>query len=444
MSKYNDNDFFYGDGWDKKEKKGGRAFGIIAVMLIALILAVMALMMVVLPGGQEQGSPIGNQDWAANPTARPSGGGNTVTFPNGSSNGGSNNGGSSQVVTGGPSSTAVPDGTSIGQILGSDDNPVVQIAEDMKNSVVGVSAMVAVADSGGVTDYRELSYGSGVVIEGGYIITNFHVVIGADMVSVIFYDGEMAQTEVIGFDDINDVAVLKLLVPRDDLKPAKLGVSAEIEIGQMAIAIGNPLGTLANTVTFGAISAVDREIDNGGATITLIQTDAAINPGNSGGPLLNADGEVVGINTYMVLDTGSSSARIEGLNFAMPIDVIKPVVDEIIATGRYTRPGIGIRGTTFTKLEAAYYEYYNNVKGIEEGIYVAELVEDGNAGKAGVMAGDIITHVNDERITSYGQLRQYLEKNTDVGENVQITVIRYNEENNSFEPFEFEFALIGV
>ncbi|MGI5898812.1 MAG: S1C family serine protease [Christensenellales bacterium] len=442
--------FRYSD--ENERKSGGRVFGAIAIVLVVLITFIMLILLIIsgddinkLPESGAEGS-----FGAAMPSQRPPGGGSEGSgdgdknADKGDGDAGKNNG--MQIVTGGPSSTTVPDGSTIGQILASEDNPVVRVAEEMKESVVGISAMVAMSDSRGVTDYMQYSYGSGVIIEGDFIITNHHVINGADAISVTFFDGQILEAQIVGSDDINDIAVLMLSQEREGgLKPAKLGVSGDLNIGQMAIAIGNPLGEYFNTVTFGAISALDRDLTVDGKAMILIQTDAAINSGNSGGPLLNASGEVIGINTYQAAAyTGSASARKEGLNFAIPVDIIKPVINEIIRIGKYTRPGLGIVGYDFTELQAAYYEYYEEIKGLMAGLYVSEVPEGGGAAIAGVMAGDIVTHIDGTRVETFTQLRQYLEKNNQVGDSVMITLIRYEEESNSFLPTDFSITLIPV
>jgi S1-C subfamily serine protease len=434
--------FHYSD--DDERRSGGRIFGAIAIALVSLIAVIMLFLLIISRDGGNSliAGPEGSFG-ATTPTQRPSGGG--IAAGSGDQNGADGEKGV-QIVTGGPSSTTVPDGSTIGQILASDNNPVERVAEEMKESVVGVSAMIAMSNSQGVTDYMQYSYGSGVIIEGGYIITNHHVIYGADMVSVTFFDGQVLDAQIVGSDDINDIAVLKLSEEREGgLIPAKLGVSGDLKIGQMAIAIGNPLGEYFNTVTFGAISALDRSLTVDGKAMILIQTDAAINSGNSGGPLLNASGEVIGINTYQAGEyTGSASARKEGLNFAIPVDIIRPVIDEIIKTGKYTRPGLGIAGYDFTQLQAAYYEYYEEIKGLMAGLYVSEVPEGGGAAMAGVLPGDIVTHIEGARVETFTQLRQYLEKNNQVGDSVQISLIRYDEETNSFLPMDLSVTLIPV
>jgi 2-alkenal reductase len=232
--------------------------------------------------------------------------------------------------------------------------------------------------------------GSGVFIsDQGYILTNNHVVEGVQDVSIILADGTTEKAKVVGTDPYSDIAVLKT----DGSVPAvaTLGNSDVLNPGETAIAIGSPLGTFKNTVTVGVVSATGRSIDTGqGYTIDgLIQTDAAINQGNSGGPLVNLAGDVVGINTLIVRNTGSGAVA-EGLGFSIPINTARAVAEQIIQKGYFSRPYIGISFQPVTPDIASAYRLP-----AQWGAYITNVVSGSPAAKANLQAGDIITKVGD-------------------------------------------------
>lgn len=290
------------------------------------------------------------------------------------------------------------------------------IVKTVGPAVVGVSNKIAYANS---TDEQEQGYGSGVIIsEEGYIVTNYHVIEGASSVSVILSTGIEMDAVVVGADEYTDLAVLK--IEADDLTVMPFGDSDTTEVGDLAIAIGNPLGReYAGSVTAGIISGKDRQVTVDGRTIVMLQTDAAINPGNSGGALLNGDGELIGINSVKSTYT-SSGISVEGLGFAIPINSAKPIIEELITEGHIKRPMIGVRGAEIT---AAAAQYYN----IPQGFLVKEIVEDGPAEKAGMAINDIIISVDGERTETMDEMSSIIYDHQ-VGDQVTITVWREGNE----------------
>jgi serine protease Do len=231
--------------------------------------------------------------------------------------------------------------------------------------------------------------GSGVIIsQDGYVLTNNHVVEGANHVQVILANGTQLPTKIINTDQFADLAVLKV----DGAVPAVavLGNSDNLKPGETVIAIGSPLGDFKNSVTVGVVSATGRTIDtgNGYQIEDLIQTDAAINHGNSGGPLVNLSGEVIGINTLVVRNTGSDIA--EGLGFAIPANTAKAVADQIIEKGYFARPYLGIRWQPITPDIANAYNLP-----VQWGVYVTDIIPGSAAETGGLKAGDIITRLGD-------------------------------------------------
>lgn len=239
------------------------------------------------------------------------------------------------------------------------------------------------------------SSGSGVIFSNeGYILTNNHVIEGAETVSIIFANGSEKLVKVIGKDQYADLAVLK--VDGDFPAYAALGNSDSIKPGETAIAIGSPLGDFKNTVTVGVISALGRNLDTGeGYLLTgLIQTDAAINQGNSGGPLVNLAGQVIGINT-LILRGGTGGNVVEGLGFSVPINIAKAVAGQLITHGVVARPSLGIRWQAIDPRLAFLYNLP-----VEWGVYVAQVQSDSPAAAAGIKAGDIITKINQYSLDS--------------------------------------------
>lgn len=252
--------------------------------------------------------------------------------------------------------------------------------------------------------------GSGVLIrKDGYVLTNHHVIEGASTITVTLHDGTEHPAQIVGYDEQNDVAVLK--IDGDNFAAATIGKSKGLAVGDLAVVIGNPLGKLGGTVTAGIISALDRKIQLEGRTLTLLQTDAAINAGNSGGGLFNAKGELVGI----VVAKGSGTG-IEGLGFVIPIDTAAPIADDIIANGTITgRPAAGISIHDLSEEQA-------KADKKTAGVYIAE-VRGSNAKKAGFKKGDRIKEFEGEKITTSGGLIELIQKH-EIGDEVSFKVER--------------------
>lgn len=277
--------------------------------------------------------------------------------------------------------------------------------------------------------FQGVGAGSGFIIdERGYIVTNNHVVSGARELAVIFYDDSITdQVRVIGTDPDTDLAVIKVDVMPPGAHAVELGDSSALQVGQRAIAIGNPFGEFARTMTVGIVSALGRSLPAGelaafGPTFQnpeIIQTDAAINPGNSGGPLLDSQGRVIGVNTAIRSASGTSS----GVGFAVPVDTVKRIVPALIRQGRYAHPWLGIEGTTAL-------ETLSNGLTVEAGAEVGGVVSGGPAAAAGLREGDIIVAVNGQEIRDFDSLLVYLERNTSAGDTIQITVKRGDRQGN--------------
>jgi serine protease Do len=259
--------------------------------------------------------------------------------------------------------------------------------------------------------------GSGFVIDSeGLILTNAHVVNNADEVTVTFPDGRSFQGKVLGEDTLTDVAVVK--IPANNLQPIELGNSQQVQSGQWAIAIGNPLG-LEKTVTVGVVSAIDRSIGAADGRVGFIQTDAAINPGNSGGPLLNARGQVIGVNTAII-------GNAQGIGFAIPIDTAQRIAQQIINTGKVEHPYIGVQ---ILPLTPEVRQKINNSPNLninvqaDQGILVVDVASGSPADRAGIREGDVITQVNNQRVTTSDQLLRLIERNG-IGNNLQLGLQR--------------------
>lgn len=271
------------------------------------------------------------------------------------------------------------------------------------------------------SDQINLGTGSGIIIrKDGYIVTNNHVVQHADSVTVRLSNNKELPAKIIGRDTRSDIAVLK--IEEDNLTEAKLGDSYLIRTGDIVFALGSPLGLeLTGSLTMGIVSGTDRTLLVDGQKLTLIQTDAAINPGNSGGALVNIKGEVIGINTLKEFYAGSVAGiplGVEGVGFAIPINTVKPIVEELIEQGFITRPGLGI-----TVLVGA----TSNEKGAPEGILVDSVAEGGSADKAGIKAGDIIINFEGAEIKFFHELVDEINK-YQIGDSVDVTVWRKGEE----------------
>ena len=260
------------------------------------------------------------------------------------------------------------------------------------------------------------SSGSGFIItEDGYVVTNYHVVSGASSVEVTLYNGDTYDATVIGGDSDYDVAVLK--IEATGLQPVTLGESADVNVGDTVLAIGNPLGELTFSMSQGIVSSCDRAINVDGTPFNMIQVDCSINPGNSGGPLVNLYGEVVGIvsakySTY-------SSTTVEGLGFAIPISDVRSMITDIMENGAVTdKAYMAITAGTMNEQMAAQF----NID-VTEGVFVYSVVEGGAGDKAGLRLGDVITKMGDKTLTSRQDLSAAM-KGYRAGDTVTLTVYR--------------------
>lgn len=295
---------------------------------------------------------------------------------------------------------------------------VVEIAKKVGPTVVGINIKTQSISIFGRMQEAEGS-GSGIILTAdGYIVTNNHVIDGANSITVVLSDGKEYDAKLTGADSRTDLAVIK--IDASNLPYATLGNSSDLQVGELAVAIGNPLGNeLAGTVTGGYISALNRSIIVDDKEFNLIQTDAAINPGNSGGALVNNYGEVIGINSVKM-----SAEGVEGIGFAIPIDTAKPIIEDLKTSGYVTgRPVIGIGGRNVTQQDSVYYN-------IPVGIYVSQISPYSAAEKAGMQIGDVIIEFNGEKVTTVDELNGKKEAYK-VGDTVTLTYVRNGETRKS-------------
>lgn len=283
------------------------------------------------------------------------------------------------------------------------------------NSTVGITTSVTTNFWGFQT--TSAASGSGFILTAdGYILTNFHVIESSSSISVTLYDGTSYDAVLVGYDESNDIAVLK--IDASDLSPVVLGDSDNLNVGDDVIAIGNPLGELTFSLTAGAVSALDREITlSSGVMMNLIQTDCAINSGNSGGALFNLYGEVIGITNAKYSSSGTE-ASIDNIGFAIPINHIRSIVDSIIEKGYISKPYIGVSVGDVSEETMGY--------GLPAGAAVKSVVEDSPAEKAGIKVNDIITAVNGNEITGRSELSETI-SSCAVGDKLTLTVYRQGE-----------------
>ena len=289
---------------------------------------------------------------------------------------------------------------------------VSDIVEKCKDSVVEITTESVSSGNSIFGQYVSQGAGSGVIIsKDGYIVTNNHVVSGATSLKVTTTDGTEYDASVVGKDSQTDLAVIK--VDANNLQAATLGDSDILQVGDPAIAIGNPLGELGGTVTTGIISATDRQITIDDETMTLLQTDAAINPGNSGGGLFNADGNLIGI-----VNAKESSTGIEGLGFAIPITPAQDIITELMQNGSVTsRPALNVSLYDYTSNNQGQYSKY------EDGCYIVQIVKHGAADKAGLKQNDRILSFDGEQIQSTSDVKNVLKKHK-IGDTVKMVVER--------------------
>ena len=293
------------------------------------------------------------------------------------------------------------------------DNVYKAVATKATPSVVGITTLTVNTNNFFNIPLESEGVGSGVIVDSrGYILTNSHVVNDgqATKVSVIFADSSSVDGEVVWNDAKLDIAIVK--VQKDNLDVCELGDSDKVEVGDIAVAIGNPLGIeFSKTVTQGIISGLNRVITTeNGEMDDLIQTDASINPGNSGGPLLNNKGQVIGINT-------AKASNAEGLGFSIPINTIKPIIEQVIEDGNFEKVALGIKG-----VDAAQFELE-----VENGVYVVSVEADSVARKAGISSGDIIAELDSKKIENMTGLVKALYK-YNKGDKATVKLYRDGEE----------------
>ncbi len=298
-----------------------------------------------------------------------------------------------------------------------------QVVKEVAPSIVGIRTTITSRRSGffGENLVQRGPEGSGIIIgKEGHIMTNYHVVEYADpkkglsqnvALEVFLPDERQAKGQFIGGDEKTDLAVIK--IDLDNLPAARLGDSSKLEVGELAIAIGNPLGMeFAGSVTAGIISALNRKVEVDGKTLNLIQTDAAINPGNSGGALVNSKGEVIGINTVKI-----STSGVEGLGFAIPINDAKPIVNQLIMFGHVKgRPALGIEGMEVTR-------YISMVYDLPMGVYITRVIPGSGADNAGIRRGDVIVRLAGEEIATLNDLENVKSKYK-AGDAVDVEIVR--------------------
>ncbi|MBO7253397.1 MAG: trypsin-like peptidase domain-containing protein [Oscillospiraceae bacterium] len=286
-----------------------------------------------------------------------------------------------------------------------------QLYSQCVESVVAITSVSSYGESGG----------SGFVLsEDGYILTNYHVVEGAETITVTTHDGSEYEAVCVGNDSsTNDLALLK--IDTTGLRAAKIGKSGALSIGDMVVAIGNPLGELTSTMTVGYVSGVGREVATDSlTTIRMIQTDAAINPGNSGGPLFNMNGEVIGITTAKYSGTTTSGASIEGIGFAIPIDDVMSVVDDLIQYGYVTGAYMGVSVQNTDEASAAMF-------GLPTGAYIVSVEKGGAADRAGIKAKDIVIGIGEYKVSNVTDLTRAL-RNFKAGDTTTVIVLRSGQE----------------
>ena len=352
-----------------------------------------------------------------------------------------------------PAVTAAPTATAVEQRENSNAFDERAAANDLEARVIDVydaasPSVVNITNRSTVYDRffgasPQEGTGSGFVYDDqGHIVTNYHVIEGADEILVTLADGQVYEAEVVGSDPTNDLSVLRVDpiggVNRVDLPPAlALGDSSRLQVGQFVVAIGNPYG-LQRTLTTGVVSALGRVIEGAEDNSFIgeaIQTDAAINPGNSGGPLLDLQGRVIGVNSQIISSSGSSA----GIGFAVSSNTLARVVPELIANGYYAHPWLGIEPLDLSSSTVATLRRYGVEVGTDSGVLVLEATAGGPADQAGVrggdqylrlgryrlpVGGDVIVAVNGEAIGGLQDLTVYLENNTAIGDTVQLTVLR--------------------
>ncbi len=298
--------------------------------------------------------------------------------------------------------------------------PIAAIYDQACDQVVGITTEVTYTNFFGQTSSSAVSGSGFIVSQDGYILTNYHVIEyayqGGYTITVMLYDGTRYEATIVGVEDCNDIAVLK--IDATGLTPVTFGDSDQISVGDDVYAVGNPLGELEFSMTTGHVSALDRLIttEENSEPINMFQIDAAVNAGNSGGPVYNGNGEVIGIVTAKYSDTG-----VEGLGFAIPINDAVKIADDLITKGYVT--GKAYMGV---QIDERYNSMYSQYYGMPIGAYVYSVESGSCAEKAGIQAGDIITKIGDTEVTSYSELKQAI-KQYSAGDTAEIELYRAGE-----------------
>lgn len=305
-------------------------------------------------------------------------------------------------------------------------NSIADMVEQASKAIVGIVNKQQQSNRFNQTNEAvNAGTGSGVIFkktgDAAYIVTNNHVIENANEIEVSLHDGKKVKAELIGTDPLTDIAVLKIS-GEVDVETLPFGDSALLRAGDQVLAIGNPLGLdLSRTVTQGIVSAVDRTIavstSAGEWDLEVIQTDAAINPGNSGGALINASGELVGINSLKISESG-----VEGLGFAIPINEVQTIINELIENGQVIRPYLGVGLASFEELPSFYLQ--NIPENVKQGAIVTNIDPNSAAAKAGLKEEDILVSIGGNEIANANDLRKYLYTKYSIGDKVKIEFYR--------------------
>lgn len=284
------------------------------------------------------------------------------------------------------------------------------------NSTVGISTQINYNYYGYPT--TAAASGSGFILTSdGYIVTNYHVIQDANEITVTTFDNSAYDAKVVGYDEENDIAVLK--IDADDLTPVILGDSTQLNVGDDVVAIGNPLGELTFSLTKGCVSALDRSVTIDNMSMNLIQTDCAINSGNSGGALFNMYGEVIGITNAKYSNNGAAEATIESIGFAIPISSARGIIESIIEKGYADKPFIGVYAETVDSRSTKY--------DADEGIGIHDIMDDSPAERAGIKAGDVIIKIDGKKVTDVADLKTNINR-VGIGGQMTLTILRDGDE----------------
>ncbi|CDI48234.1 periplasmic trypsin-like serine protease [Clostridium tetani 12124569] len=287
-----------------------------------------------------------------------------------------------------------------------DKSSITKVAESVGPAVVGISNK-----SENFWGQIDKGSGSGIIFKpDGYIVTNYHVIKGADQVTIKLSSGKVFPAKIVGYDERSDLAVIK--IEANNLPTAKFGDSSKVSVGDLAIVIGNPLGEeFAGSVTAGIISALNRRVEHQGAIYKVLQTDAAINPGNSGGALCNENGEVIGINSLRI----GATANAEGMGFAISINETKKIIDSLMSYGKVRRPSLGVMGQSVASRD-----------GKIKGFYVNEVILGSGAAKSGIKPTDVIIELNGKKVEKFDDMAQILEEHK-IGDTIKCKIWRNGE-----------------